>query len=73
MQPYGKSQLFVYSCKCCQENVSPRAQAKQELRKLLEEAYDEVSLNDYHITKRAMFFKCGVCGQEDDPNCVEEC
>lgn len=73
MKPYGKSQLIKYYCKCCSWNESPRQDAKQELRKLVEEAYEEVPLNDYHIKNRAMDFKCGVCGQENDPECAENC
>lgn len=60
MKPYGKSTTFVFNCRCCSINISPRQEAKRELAKLIqEERYPEN--------------KCPVCGQIDDPDCVENC
>ncbi len=73
MQPYGKSQLFVYGCKCCSANISPRQQAKRELAKLIEEeTYEQYVINGQIVSDPRMFV-CSVCGKPDQEDCLWRC
>lgn len=73
MKPYGKLSIIHFSCKCCQMRSSPRADAKIELRKLIEEESDNQYVLNGQIVSDPRIFVCGVCGKPDNPDCAYEC
>ena len=60
MQPYGKIIEIRNSCVCCGTSKCSRADAKIEVRKIIEEESYQRNI-------------CAVCNGEDDPRCVECC
>lgn len=73
MKQFGTTHMKQRFCKCCVPMDSPRAKVKAETAKLIEEESEEVHYLGYTLAKSEKDFICGVCGQYDNPDCVQNC
>ncbi len=73
MKAYGKQSLITYSCHCCTEKTDHRSKSKSELRKLIQEESEEVVYLGHTVPKSETSNYCGVCGDYQNPDCVENC
>jgi hypothetical protein len=71
MQPYGKIVEIRNSCMCCGTSKCSRADAKIELRKIINQ--EMLDWQSYKTDLELEKLTCGVCGKYDDPECIEGC
>jgi hypothetical protein len=73
MQPYGKIVEIRNSCMCCGTSKCSRADAKIELRKIIQEEADEVVLFGSTVPKSEKYDYCSVCEDYNNPECSQNC
>lgn len=73
MKQFGTTHMKQRFCRCCVPMDSPRAKVKAETEKLIREESDEVTYLGNTVSKSDRALICGVCGELDNPECVEGC